>query len=281
MQQILLRIVSVLHQVQIIRPDMNSVNNLNSSLGVVTSLAIITLWLTSLLVLLWINISDLTVFSGVCLIFLRTFLQTGLFITAHDAMHGAISPGNRYTNNLIGKIAIALYAFLDYGTLLNSHVMHHRYPASKSDPDFHGGEDQGLLFWYFKFMKGYLAPRQVGMMLTRFIILIALFKISLNVSTLNLITFWILPMVLSSFQLFYFGTFLPHRQPVQGYQDHHRAQSTTYSVFWSFITCYHFGYHWEHHEYPDLPWYKLPILRTEIPIALSESVGIITKLDTL
>jgi hypothetical protein len=39
------------------------------------------------------------------------------------------------------------------------------------------------------------------------------------------------------------------------------AKSSNYSTFWSFIACYHFDYHWEHHEYPYLPWYSLPIAR--------------------
>ncbi|MCC5658983.1 fatty acid desaturase [Nostoc sp. XA010] len=24
------------------------------------------------------------------------------------------------------------------------------------------------------------------------------------------------------------------------------------------MSCYYFGYHQEHHEYPDVPWWKLP-----------------------
>jgi beta-carotene/zeaxanthin 4-ketolase len=59
-------------------------------------------------------------------------------------------------------------------------------------------------------------------------------------------------------QLFYFGTFLTHREPTEGYTNPHRTTSNHFSHFWSFITCYHFGYHKEHHEYPQLPWWKLP-----------------------
>jgi beta-carotene ketolase (CrtW type) len=43
-----------------------------------------------------------------------------------------------------------------------------------------------------------------------------------------------------------------------GYTNPHRAQSNPLPIFWSFITCYHFGYHQEHHEYPHVPWWKLP-----------------------
>ncbi|MGK7928227.1 MAG: fatty acid desaturase, partial [Spirulina sp.] len=83
----------------------------------------------------------------------------------------------------------------------------------------------------------------------------------LGSSPLNLLLFWLLPSAFSSLQLFFFGTFLPHRQPKGGYNNPHRAQSHALPIFWSFIACYHFGYHREHHENLDVPWWKLPELR--------------------
>ena len=29
----------------------------------------------------------------------------------------------------------------------------------------------------------------------------------------------------------------------------------------SFVSCYHFGYHWEHHVAPHVPWWRLPEAR--------------------
>ena len=52
-----------------------------------------------------------------------------------------------------------------------------------------------------------------------------------------------------------------NRMPAAGYNNSHRAQSNAYSTLCSFITCYHFGYHWEHHEYPCVPWWQLPTIR--------------------
>jgi beta-carotene ketolase (CrtW type) len=77
----------------------------------------------------------------------------------------------------------------------------------------------------------------------------------------NLILFWIIPPLLSTFQLFYFGTYLPHRELSEPYTDAHRTRSNDYNVFWSFLSCYHFGYHWEHHEYTHIPWWRLPKIR--------------------
>ena len=54
-------------------------------------------------------------------------------------------------------------------------------------------------------------------------------------------------MVLSSLQLFIFGIFLPHRKRDPGLKDESCTRSIHLPVFWSFITCYHFGYHQEHH----------------------------------
>nr|MBA2748547.1 fatty acid desaturase [Tatlockia sp.] len=38
----------------------------------------------------------------------------------------------------------------------------------------------------------------------------------------------------------------------------HCAQTNPLPTWLSFITCYHFGYHYEHHEHPDVPWWGLP-----------------------
>jgi beta-carotene/zeaxanthin 4-ketolase len=234
-------------------------DRLDSVTGMAIALTIVALWAVSWIWLLFADISQFSIFGLIIAVFIHTFLQTGLFITAHDAMHGNIYPQNRQINNLIGAIALVIYAFLPYQTLLEKHRLHHRYPASINDPDFCESSDNNAFFWYLRFMQGYLDPKQLSVLLIGIIAIFTILRYVCNLSIANLILFWILPILLSSVQLFYFGTFLPHRQPVGGYNDRHRCQSSNYSVFWSFIACYHFSYHWEHHEYPHLPWYKLPM----------------------
>jgi beta-carotene ketolase (CrtW type) len=221
-------------------------------------LTIMALWAGSLIWLFSVDVSSLGVAGLIAAVFLRTFLQTGLFITAHDAMHGTIVPSNRQLNDRIGAISILAYALLPYRSLLKKHRMHHRYPASSRDPDFCERYQHQALLWYFQFMAGYLDPRQLRRLLTGMGLMLILFNLGWQIPLSNLLLFWILPLLLSSIQLFYFGTFLPHRQTEIGYSDRHRAKSSRYPVFWSLITCYHFGYHWEHHVYPHLPWYQLP-----------------------
>jgi beta-carotene ketolase (CrtW type) len=231
---------------------------IDSFSGVVMAGTVMLLWLSSLIFLFSIDISQIPLFLIVLAVLWRAFLHTGLFITAHDAMHGTAFPQNRKVNDFIGSLAVQIYALLPYKTLLEKHKLHHHYPASAKDPDFCQQGQTNPFIWYVKFMKGYLAGKQTGVLFIGMAIIFCSLKWGLNISISNLLLFWVLPIVISSIQLFYFGIFLPHRRPKGGYSNRHRAKSIYYSVFWSFITCYHFGYHWEHHEFPYLPWYRLP-----------------------
>ncbi|MBD0304225.1 MAG: fatty acid desaturase [Tolypothrix sp. T3-bin4] len=226
--------------------------------GILIASIVILLWLSSLIFFLSIDVSQIPVFWIVPAVLLRAFLHTGIFITAHDAIHGTIFPKNRQVNDFIGSLAARMYVLLPYKMLSEKHKLHHRYPASEKDPDFCEHGRKNIFLWYFNFMKGYLEGRQSWVLLIGMSIIFYSLLWGLNIPIINLILFWLLPLFLSSIQLFYFGIFLPHRQPKGGYTNRHRAQTSNLSTFWSFITCYHFGYHWEHHEYPNLPWYKLP-----------------------
>ena len=222
--------------------------------GIIIASAIVGLWVISLIFLLLVDISRLNFLEILFSIAWQTFLYTGLFITAHDAMHGVVFPKNCKINNFIGSVAVWLYALFSYEKLLKKHWLHHKHPATAIDPDFHDTKRKNFFAWYFHFMKGYASWQQiVGLMFFFYF-----GKFVLHVPEYNLILFWSIPALLSSLQLFYFGTFLTHREPEGGYTNPHRAQSNPLPVFWSFITCYHFGYHKEHHEYPHVPWWKLP-----------------------
>jgi beta-carotene ketolase (CrtW type) len=222
--------------------------------GLVFASIIISLWTGSLAFLLCFDTSKFPVWLIMSAIVWQTFLYTGLFITAHDAMHGSVFPQTKKINNLIGSLAVFLYGFFSYRQLLKKHWQHHHHPTSELDPDYHDGTKSNGICWYFHFMKGYWSWNQFIAMTIAY----SLAKYALSISQTNLILFWIVPPVLSSVQLFYFGTFLPHREPEQGYVRPHCAQTIPLPVFWSFISCYHFGYHQEHHEYPHVPWWRLP-----------------------
>ena len=222
--------------------------------GVIVALTLIGIWAASLLTLLSTNIDAIPVPIRVIAIAVQTFLYTGLFITAHDGMHGAIAPSNVKLNNWIGSFCVGAYALFSYKKMLKTHWMHHQHPASEDDPDFHNGKHKNFIAWYIYFMTRYWSWIRFAGLVGIYHFLHQVF----HVAEINLILFWMIPSIASSAQLFFFGTYLPHREPANGYQNESRARSTNWSEFWSFLSCYHFGYHQEHHEHPHLPWWKLP-----------------------
>lgn len=222
--------------------------------GLLVACLVLSVWAVSLLALLRLDLSKVNPF-GIAIAFLwQTFLYTGLFITAHDAMHGVVAPQNPKLNQFFGSLALLLYGLFSFKKLIRTHWQHHQHPASDHDPDFHDGKHANFFAWYFHFMKGYWSwLRLFGLMLVYNVL-----NLVLHVPQENLNLFWVFPSIASSVQLFYFGTFLPHREPQGGYLEPFRAESIYRPAFWSFITCYHFGYHREHHEFPQVPWWQLP-----------------------
>lgn len=227
--------------------------------GPLAALVIILLWVSSLVFTLSTSLSQWGALWVVPAILGRTFIQTGLFIIVHDAIHGSVFPKSRRLNNWVGSLAITLYGFLPYQKLCLNHWKHHRSPGQPDDPDFHDGVHQSFFGWYFKFMtKEYVDTELRQKLFWYMTIAFFTLRFGLHVSGLNVFLFWLVPLVLSSLQLFFFGTYLPHRSSDIDSQDRHHAVSSHYPLLLSFFTCYHFGYHWEHHEYPDIAWYNLP-----------------------
>lgn len=227
--------------------------------GVLIASAILALWIISLGLLLFLDSSQLSSIWILSFVFGRTFIQTGLFIVAHDAIHESVSSRYLRLNHGLGRLASTLYAFLSYEQLERKHRQHHQYPGQINDPDFHDGIHRNMLAWYRKFMRGYLDFRQSCCLSLGMGLIFVVFCFGFHISLANLFLYWLLPIILSSIQLFLFGTYLPHR-PNTTVNAHH-AVSSRFPLFWSLLSCYHFGYHWEHHEYPKVPWYQLPSMR--------------------
>jgi len=225
--------------------------------GIAIASTIIGLWTINLVIGLSLDLSKASYPYIAAIVSLQAFLFTGLFITAHDAMHRSLIPQNSQLNDQIGALTCFLYLFFSYKKLLKNHWLHHRHPATTNDPDFHNGEHTHPVLWYSNFIKRYFGWEQV--------IGISIYyygaQYLLHIPVANLVWFWIVPSILSSLQLFYFGTFLPHRELPSGYGNSHRARSNNLSTLMSFLSCYHFGYHEEHHEYPAIPWWQLPTVR--------------------
>ena len=192
------------------------------------------------------------------IIAVQSWLGVGLFIVAHDAIHGSLAVGRPKVNAAMGRLAVTLYnPGFGYGVLERSHHAHHRAPGTADDPDFHPGRPRAFVAWFLRFFTTYFGwvefARLTAVLLTYLLVL--------RVRPLNMALFWGLPAIASALQLFYFGTWLPHRHDDGVFADRHRARSLEFGWLASLLACYHFGYHLEHHQNPGTPWWGLPDYR--------------------
>lgn len=196
---------------------------------------------------------------AVALILAQAWLSTGLFIVAHDAMHGSLAPGRPRLNDAVGRVALMIYAGLDYDRLRPAHFAHHRAPGTASDPDFHPERPRAYLPWLRRFFLGYYTHAQ----LARITVVACLYMAAGGASLINIAAFWALPALLAMLQLFTFGTWLPHRRGGDSFPDHHHARSNRMGRAAALISCFNFGaYHHEHHLAPGVPWWALPQARS-------------------
>lgn len=218
-------------------------------MGILIALLIISLWLFHLVYIL--NFVEVN-FSSPFLylhIFIQAYFYTGLFITGHDAMHGTISR-NKKINKAIGTASTFLFAGLSYNRLIKNHFMHHKHPGEDNDPDFYT-KSQNFWIWWMMFMMRYTTLTQLIIMAVAFNI----FKIWFD--DLTLIMYWVIPAFIGTLQLFFFGTYLPHKYPHTENMLPHNARTQKKNHLWAMLSCYFFGYHHEHHESPRTPWWQL------------------------
>jgi len=219
--------------------------------GSAVAISIFMLWLINLTILIYQF--EFERFYLYPLIALQSFLNIGLFITAHDSMHGTVSPQFPKLNDMFGAVALFMYAGFSFKKLKTQHILHHKFPATNQDPDYARESDERFWPWFFHFIRHYFGVREFLLMT----IPVTLISFATG-SHLKMLLIYALPAVLSALQLFYFGTYLPHRTPLGGHTHPHRSTSNHYPTWLSLLTCYHFGYHQEHHEHPGVPWWKLP-----------------------
>lgn len=195
--------------------------------------------------------------QSIALIGIQCWLYTGLFIIAHDTMHGSLIPSKERLNAIIGTSILFVYAGFNWQKMRTAHHAHHAYSGTDKDPDFNAADPHAFWPWYLKFFLTYFGWRQV-------IILIGftLTYILLGANYLNTIIMWAVPAILSSVQLFYFGTYLTHRHADE-FPDEHNARTNAFGGLASLISCFHFGYHHEHHLFPHEPWWRLPLRKKE------------------
>ncbi len=220
-------------------------------MGVLAGVLIIIFWLAHLTyILTTVEVS----FTNPWMYFhivVQAYLYTGLFITGHDAMHGTVS-SRRWLNHFLGGLAVFLFAGMSYKRLRSNHRRHHLYVATPEDPDYHVGK-QNFFVWWGHFMWRYLTILQIVIMAILYNILVW----GLHIPEPRVVVFYILPAILATLQLFYVGTYLPHRRPHEASMEPHKARTQKKNHLWAMVSCYFFGYHYEHHETPKTPWWQL------------------------
>jgi len=198
------------------------------------------------------------IWQTIGLIAFQCWLYTGLFIVAHDTMHGSFAPGKERLNAVVGTAILFVYAGFNWSAMRTAHHAHHEFPGTEHDPDFNANDPKSFWPWYLKFFLTYFGWRQFGTLFAFTIIYILL-----GASYVNTIVMWAVPAILSSVQLFYFGTFLTHRH-ADAFPDHHNARTNEFNWLASLLSCFHFGYHHEHHLFPHEPWWRLPKRKREL-----------------
>lgn len=187
----------------------------------------------------------------------QTWLSTGMFIIAHDCMHGSFAPGRPGVGRFVGRLTLMLYAGLDYDRMCPAHFAHHRHVGTDADPDFDSRDPTRPLGWLVRFFGRYYTHWQI----VRIVVVLGCYQL-LGASLVSIVVFWAVPALLALVQLFYFGTYLPHRHDATPFVDRHNARSSAFGPVASVITCFNFGgFHHEHHLHPHVPWWRLPATR--------------------
>ena len=245
-----------------------------AAIGTTLAVAILTAWVgTHVAAVFLIDWQAAPWWTAPSMVALITWLFVGLFIIAHDCMHGSLAPGRPRMNRAFGTLALFLYAAFSYRRLLPEHHKHHRRPGTAQDPDFCPDHPNAFLPWLSRFLSHYYGWREFfamgAVMVTYFVLL--------QPSLLNVAAFYVLPAVVSALQLFYFGTYRPHRVGAHGFADEHNTRTDDFPWFVSLLTCFHFGYHHEHHLSPGVPWWALPrarrVRRTAPPTTLASQAA--------
>jgi len=215
--------------------------------GILIAASILLLWLAAFIFALTQPLAELG-FWTIPLVLLLTQLFTGVFITAHDAIHGVVYPANKKFNRVIGVFCASVFAFNSYDLMYANHHAHHKNTLGNDDPDFH--YSRKFIPWFISFIRHYIGWKPLLLTAIFFNVMMLIVKTEVA----NLLLFYVLPMLISTVQLFYFGTFQPHSGI---HNNKHKSGTQDKNHLRAFLSCYFFGYHYEHHDNPSVPWWRM------------------------
>jgi beta-carotene/zeaxanthin 4-ketolase len=200
-----------------------------------------------------VELRSVHILTAISIVAVQVWLSVGIFIIAHDAMHGSLAPSHPRLNRMIGRAMLFLFAGLSYDRLEPSHHAHHRYAGTANDPDFDPDHASAFLPWFMTFIRKHVGWREIA----GHALVVGFYTLALGASLSNVVVFWSVPAALATVQLFYFGTYRPHRHGDELFADRHRSRSDTFPTWLSILTCFNFGRHHEHHDAPHVPWWRL------------------------
>ena len=196
----------------------------------------------------------------------QAWLSVGLFIVAHDCMHGSLAPFRPWLNAAVGSLVLRLYMGFSYGRLIAKHHAHHRHSGTEGDPDFDADHPSDPARWYWTFMRRYLdwyVFWVTGALVTLYV---AALLWAGGVERAMHILFWTGPSLRRLHAALLFRHLPPAspREEGETFGDAHNSRSNDYPAWASLLTCFHFGYHHEHHDNPHVPWWGLPATRRRV-----------------
>jgi len=201
----------------------------------------------------WESVPQALLMAGV-----QCWLSVGVFIVCHDAMHGSLAPGWQRLNTGLGRLLLFLYAGFRWSVLKDAHFAHHKLAGQSGDPDFDEGNPANFARWYATFFKRYFGWQSLVFVHA----VVGTYWLIIGIPMAQIVLLYGAPALLSSLQLFYFGTYRPHcHREGAPFVDRHNARTDGFGRLASLLTCFHFGYHLEHHRRPDVPWWALPNAR--------------------
>ncbi len=234
---------------------MQASHNRQSVIGLMLAVTMFTVWIgVHIWAMFGLTIGWNNWFLVPVIFSLQCWLSVGLFIVAHDAMHGSLAPGKPGLNSKIGAVVLFLYAGFGWKKMRDAHFKHHSHVGTDVDPDFNADNPRDFLPWYGTFLKRYFGWQSMAFVWT--VVLVYFFVF--DVPPQNIALLYGFPAIASSLQLFYFGTYRPHRHEDAPFPDQHNARTNDYGTLASLFSCFHFGYHHEHHLSPGTPWWALP-----------------------
>jgi fatty acid desaturase len=186
-------------------------------------------------------------------------------VLLHEASHYSLFPRRSWNN--LAEIAIGLPFYRTCQQFRQEHKVHHASLGKCSDPLTSDYEAHGLFnpnvnitwIWFFKPVLGYagyyycralsLRPWAEGRKIVAFWVIV--FSLLVYVGALKfLFLYWLVPFYWCCMSFLYWSEIT----------DHYRAPTGIRSNLSRLKNLLHHnnGYHYVHHHYPAIPWYRLP-----------------------